>query len=340
MTPTTTKPRLLAIELWEVGDLVIATQFLRAAARKYDVTLIAKPFAKDMQPMLWPEIQVLPFTAPWTVFRHKYRLYSWPWRELFRLRWKVRAGGFDLGVGARWDPRNHFLMAFIGVKKRVGFPRLGSQIFLTNPLPRPGPTAHRYEYWRTLGQAIGVELPARESIPVLRRSEDGSRRILIHTGAGKPIRVWPLENYRKLALRLREKQYSVQVACNSEQRDWWLRNGESEVATPRTLPELLALLQHARLLIGNDSGPGHLAACVGVPTFTIFGPQLPEWFAPLHPDSEWIEGKACTYKPCWDYCHFAEPICLTHVTVPEVWARVEPFARKILDSKRTVASAN
>jgi len=26
-----------------------------------------------------------------------------------------------------------------------------------------------------------------------------------------------------------------------------------------------------------------------VPTFTIFGPQLPEWFAPLHPEAEWIE---------------------------------------------------
>jgi ADP-heptose:LPS heptosyltransferase len=40
--------------------------------------------------------------------------------------------------------------------------------------------------------------------------------------------------------------------------------------------------------IGNDSGPGHIAALLGVPTFTIFGPQLPELFAPRHPDARWV----------------------------------------------------
>jgi len=47
-----------------------------------------------------------------------------------------------------------------------------------------------------------------------------------------------------------------------------------------------------------------------VPTFTIFGPQLPSCFTPLHPQAEWIEGKPCPYKPCYDYCQFAAPHCL------------------------------
>jgi hypothetical protein len=66
------------------------------------------------------------------------------------------------------------------------------------------------------------------------------------------------------------------------------------------------LIDRAGAFIGNDSGPGHLAAFCGVPTFTLFGPQLPEWFAPLHPGSEWLEGKACPYKPCSDYCRYAD----------------------------------
>jgi ADP-heptose:LPS heptosyltransferase len=53
--------------------------------------------------------------------------------------------------------------------------------------------------------------------------------------------------------------------------------------------ELFALFDRAGLFIGNDSGPGHLAALVGVPVLTLFGPQLPEWFAPLHPQAEWLE---------------------------------------------------
>jgi hypothetical protein len=38
------KSKLLIIELWGLGDLVIATPFLRAAAEQFDVTLLAKPY--------------------------------------------------------------------------------------------------------------------------------------------------------------------------------------------------------------------------------------------------------------------------------------------------------
>ena len=38
------------------------------------------------------------------------------------------------------------------------------------------------------------------------------------------------------------------------------------------LPELAALLQRARVVIANDSGPAHLAAAVGSPVVALFGP--------------------------------------------------------------------
>ena len=48
------KPKLIVVELWGLGDLVIATPFLQAASEKYAVTLLAKPFAKDMRVRFWP----------------------------------------------------------------------------------------------------------------------------------------------------------------------------------------------------------------------------------------------------------------------------------------------
>lgn len=328
MSPPSTKPRLLIIELWGLGDLVIATPFIRAAAQKYDVTVVAKPYAKDLQSRLWPEAKVLPFVAPWTAFRRKYRLYAWQWREMFRLRREISSTGFDVGLSARWDPRDHFLLASARAKERLGFPRLGSHIFLTQSLTLPDPGAHRYENWRAVGRAIGLQLPSRENIVTPRRANSEAGEILVHTGAGQPIRVWPLENYRKLIARLRQKQYRVQVVCDVDQRDWWLKSGESAVATPRTVAELLALIDRAGALVGNDSGPGHLAAFEGVPTFTIFGPQLPEWFAPLHPAAAWAEGSACPYKPCSDYCRFASPLCLDRLTAEDIGTRVELFVAK------------
>ncbi len=317
------KPKLLIIELWGLGDLAIATPFLRAAAGKFEVTLLAKPYAFDLRPRLWPEINVIPFTAPWTAFKKKYRLSRWPLMAIDDLRQRLVQTHFDYGLSARWDPRDHLLLKLFGAQERLGFPRLRSRIFLTRPLERPEPQSHRYESWRVLAHALDFELPPREKIfPAVARRQ---KTVLIHTGAGQPIRVWPLERYKNLATRLRRENFAVQVACDPDQREWWRQAGETDVVTPANVTELIAQIDRAGAFIGNDSGPGHLAAMCGVPTMTLFGPQLPEWFAPLHPGSEWIEGKSCPYKPCSDYCRFATPFCLWNIGEEEVFGRVEKF---------------
>jgi ADP-heptose:LPS heptosyltransferase len=84
----------------------------------------------------------------------------------------------------------------------------------------------------------------------------------------------------------------------------------------------------AGAFIGNDSGPGHLAAFLGIPTFTLFGPQVPEWFVPLHPAAIFISGKPCPYKPCSDYCRFPTPECLWKIRETEVIPKVEQFLRE------------
>jgi heptosyltransferase-2 len=317
------KSQLLIIELWGLGDLVIATPFLRAAVEKFEVTLLAKPFALDLQPRLWPGVNIETFIAPWTAFQHKYRLWRWPFLEISRLRRRLAEKHFEFGFSARWDPRDHLLLTLVGAKERLGFPRVGSQIFLTRPLARPEPQSHRSESWRVIARELKIELPPHEKIPA--GDAQNRKTVLIHSGAGQPVRVWPLERYKNLTTHLRRKNFRVQIACDPDQREFWLRAGETDVATPRNVEELIALIDSAATFIGNDSGPGHLAAACDVPTFTLFGPQLPEWFAPLHPRAEWIEGKACPYKPCSDYCRFATPFCLRNISEEEVFGRVEKF---------------
>lgn len=321
------KPRLLVLELWGLGDLVIATPFLRAAAEKFEVTLVAKPFATELRARLWPAVEVIPFTAPWTAFRAKYELWRWPWPELFQMRRQLVAKNFTVGVSARWDPRDHLALKLSGARKRLGFSRLKSQRYLTQELTRPDPLAHRHEYWRVAGAALGLTLPPREEIFAATRALPPT--VIIHTGARMPLRVWPLENFSELVTRLRQKKFTVQVACDADQLDWWRARGENAIC-PRSVTELIGQLDQAGIFIGNDSGPGHLAAACGLPTFTLFGPQLHEWFAPLHPSSEIFEGRACPYKPCSDYCRFTDPFCLRGISPTDVWPRVEAFVQKHL----------
>ena len=316
------KPKLLVIELWGIGDLVIATPFLQAASTKYDVTLVAKPFAIDLQNRFWPEVRVVPFLAPWTSFKEKYNFFSWPWISMFRLWRQLRAARFDIAISARRDPRDHFLLRLFGAKNRLGFPRLQGQRFLTQLVALPAPDAHRYESWHQLASALNLELPKKEQ---LHFESNFKEQILVHTGAARSVRVWPLVRFRNLVNRLRRLNFEVQVACDPGQRSWWLDAGEENVATPTTLAALQKIIDASGFFVGNDSGPGHLAAISGCPTFTIFGPQLPEWFIPLHPRAECIEGKACPYKPCFDYCHFPAPHCLLNVSEEEVLRKVENF---------------
>jgi heptosyltransferase-2 len=321
------KPRLLVLEFWGLGDLVIATPFLRAAAEKFNVTLVAKPFAEELRPRLWPEIKVESFTAPWTAFHGKYKFWGWPLLEISRLRQRLLAEKFDYAVSARWDPRDHFVMKFSGARERLGFSRLKSRRYLTRELARPDALAHRYEYWREAGSAMGLDLPVREELVPPARTHQSV--ILIHSGARLPARVWPLENFQCIARRLREKKFAVQIACDPDQLPWWQGRGEQPVC-PRTVADLLEHIDRAGAFIGNCSGPGHLAAICGVPTFTLYGPSMHEWFAPLHPAAEIFEGRACPYKPCSDYCRYAKPFCLHDISEVEVWPRVDIFTSRHL----------
>lgn len=323
------KPKLLVLELWRVGDLAISAPFLRAAARSHGVTLLAQPSALALQGRFFPEVSVVTWTAPWTVFRGKYQLWRWSWRELVRLRRELRQRRFDAVVSARWDPREHLFMACLGIPMRVGFPKWGSHFYLTHPVRRLSPLAHRYEDWLVAARVLGVGLPPRQAMPLPPARTEPV--VLIHTGAALPVRVWPLERYQRLVARLRASGFKVQVACDPPQEAWWRERGEHEVRVPSNLEQLLLCLEETSWFIGNDSGAGHLAAACGVPTFTFFGPQLPEWFAPLHPAAEWIDGKPCPYKQCFDYCRFQQPHCLWDIGEDEAWSRIAAMGQKLFN---------
>ena len=319
------KPKLLILELWGLGDLAIGTPFIQAATQQYEVTLLAKPFARELQPRFWPGVNVISFDAPWTVFRHKYHVWRWPLRDMARLRRELAGQAFAAGVSARPDPRDHFWLKLIGVPRRLGYPRTGSQCLLTDSLERPGVAAHRYEYWRRLGQQLGIHVPAREAQPVTVRPPQGC--LIVHSGARLPARVWPLANFQKLVHRLRAAGWPVKLMADANQAERWQQAGETPVI-PRTIASLCDELQTGDVFIGNDSGPGHVAAILGLPTFTLFGPSMPEWFVTIHPQAEFVEGPACPFRPCADYCHFNEPRCLTGLGVETVWNRLLPFLDK------------
>lgn len=293
-----TRPRLLALELWGIGDVALAVPFLREASRQTEVTLLAKPHAGPIVRHFAPDVHYVPLEAPWTAFTGKYRLLRWPWRTIRRTLSLLRDGRFDYGLSARPDPRDHLVLSLARIDQKLGYPRAGSGWLLNQSLVPAG--AHRADYWTGLAQALDWKID-----PPAPRPRKG-RRIALHPGAGNTVREWPLERFAQLAENLTRDGWEVR----------WMD------PKSRDLAQLIQSMDECDRFIGNDSGPGHLAALLGLPTFTIFGPQLPERFAPRHPQASWIEGAACAYKPCSDLCRYKESLCLTAHSAAVVWRAI------------------
>ena len=95
--------------------------------------------------------------------------------------------------------------------------------------------------------------------------------------------------------------------------------------TDLRIGELLAVIEGAKLFVGNDSGPAHMAAAVKTPLVVLFGPASSERWRP------WSDGKtelvqnyfAC--NPCAMYTctAFAEPECIRSITVEQVMTAIE-----------------
>ena len=116
--------------------------------------------------------------------------------------------------------------------------------------------------------------------------------VVIHLGSGSPAKCWPAANFHALASALQKRGWHTAFLCGPVERERSLSVGGRPLLHPPDLRSLAGLLAQAALFIGNDSGPGHIAAAVGTPTLTLFGPTDPRLWAPRGPFSQVLQAPA------------------------------------------------
>lgn len=109
--------------------------------------------------------------------------------------------------------------------------------------------------------------------------------VCVHPGSGGAGKCWPAPAYAELIGQLA----GAGIRCVAilgpveEERSPGLAAAvaaNAAVARPPDPMALAGVLARADLFVGNDSGPGHLAAAVGTPTLSLFGPTDPRLWAP------------------------------------------------------------
>lgn len=120
--------------------------------------------------------------------------------------------------------------------------------------------------------------------------------LLIHPGSGSPAKNWAAERFCELVKQLKESDRSVRVILGDVELERWrketIRAFESaaQIVRPANLLELYGQIAGASALIGNDSGPAHLAGVLGVPTITLFASLKTTRWRPLGPRVQALEG--------------------------------------------------
>ncbi|RMH23429.1 MAG: HAD-IIIA family hydrolase, partial [Planctomycetota bacterium] len=114
---------------------------------------------------------------------------------------------------------------------------------------------------------------------------DGPYAVL-NPGGNNPAKRWPADRYADLARWLEtERGLAVLVSGSPAERPLaesivrraGLPADRALPALGLTLGGLKRVLQRAALLVTNDTGPRHIAAALGAPVVTLFGPTDPRW---------------------------------------------------------------
>jgi heptosyltransferase III len=105
-------------------------------------------------------------------------------------------------------------------------------------------------------------------IPEERAFERRIERVVLHPSSSRPGKDWPKEKFLALAQALGRRGYDpVFILGKEERKEWDL----SKISAPlfEDLDALALFIAQSGYMIGNDSGIGHLASCLGLPTVAV-----------------------------------------------------------------------
>ena len=120
------------------------------------------------------------------------------------------------------------------------------------------------------------------------------RRIAIHPTSADPKRNWSQKQFLALACALERKGYEIAFIMAEREQNDWLVTKEYGFSLPPfpSLKETASYIYESGYFIGNDSGLGHLASNLGIPTLTISG--NPKRVALWRPS--WTPGNVATLR--------------------------------------------
>jgi heptosyltransferase-1 len=324
-----------------LGDIVLALPALRALRLSFPEAKISWLIRPEFAEL----IENHPHLNEIITFDRKLLGKAWfhpgAFGALMSLIRKLRRSGFDVIFDFQGLFRTASLAWLSGCKLRFGMAnaREFATVFYTHKIPQNIECIHMVDYYLKIIQAagasdFGVEFvfpqnpAAEESVSRLLASHgiEGDYAVLI-SGSAHRDKCWPPERFAQAAEKISSQYHLSIVATGSASEAAIVEKIQEKAAVPiaslagqTSLGELVALLKGARLVVSNDTGPGHIAAALGVPLVLMFGRANPMRLEPyrrkqcvvaIEPDSRGVSIN--NFEPKYD---------IKNVTVEQVCQKI------------------
>ena len=264
----------------------------------------------------------------------------------------LRKREFDCVIDLTDGDRSAFLSWISGATVRIGFnreKRWRGRLY-TECVPVHGQRRHVVDQHGQTLTAVRIDSGALEHPKVYVSEEDQQRAqaclrehslteglwVMIHPAARYWFKAWPLERFAELCDRLSADGFTSVLVGQEQDQEKGVKIQERANAKVLScigqtdLLELAALMKHAALFIGNDTGLMHIAAAVECPVLGLFGPTDPQIWGPRGEKTDVIykglDCRACFHPGCTR----GEESCMKQISVDEV----HTGALKILEHAR------
>ncbi len=156
----------------------------------------------------------------------------------------------------------------------------------------------------------------------------------INLGTTWETKRWHVDNFAAVIRQISRQVPNVKIVLtgSAAERDIAaaLHCPETTVnlAGKTTILQLGALIERFRVYLTCDSGPMHIAAAVGTPTVSLFGPTAPARHGPYGNTEHIVLEKPVSCRPCYKrVCHRkdAPHLCMTEIRAAEVAAALTQF---------------
>jgi heptosyltransferase-1 len=356
VNPLKTPPiaeRILVVRLGAIGDVVRtlpAVSALRAGYPNAHIAWLVEPAsASALNHQPWID-EVLAFPRPLLGGALRAGRLDRFWRLASDFATELRRRRFDLALDFHAILKSGCLARLSGARLCVGygrpFAREGAGRFAHLRARLSHSLTSRYARNLALVRFLGIDAPPSPRpfrIPEEHRSwaRDAlgdEAAIILHPGSSPttPHKRWSGSRYASLARSLDAQGYATWISFGSEPGE---RAGAEAIvaraagrcrlapATP-SLVHLGALLERARLYVGGDTGPLHIASLVGTPVVQIVGPTDPVENAPYPETPARSVRVPVGCSPCRRGCSAA--VCMRVVSP----ASVLEAARELLALRR------